>query len=173
MFLSLLACSSTGSWDFPSVMIMATFGKPFLEPPASVKMFCRRWSMASPADKGWIFCYRHCLTLSSHICTLIDRLTNLSLSGPPCTCHRVSTLVWKGVDGLKQISSSGVLSEGELCPGVRAVLDHCHTGLVLANVEGTSQGGDEAADVFEVFPAHAPRAVHKESQICYCADRTL
>lgn len=52
MFLSLLACSSTGSWDFPSVMIMATFGKPFLEPPASVKMFRRRWSMASPADKS-------------------------------------------------------------------------------------------------------------------------
>lgn len=42
MFLSLLAYSSTGSWDFPSVMIMATLGKAFLDPPASVKMFCRR-----------------------------------------------------------------------------------------------------------------------------------
>lgn len=42
MFLSLLACSSTGSWDFPSVMIMATLGKAFLDPAASVKMFCRR-----------------------------------------------------------------------------------------------------------------------------------
>lgn len=55
MFRNLLACSSTGSCDFPSVMMMATLGKLFLDPAASVKVFFTRYSIASPGIKIKIF----------------------------------------------------------------------------------------------------------------------
>lgn len=83
-----------------------------------------------------------------HLCT--------SSSDKRLTCHSVSPLVWEGVDGLKQISSSGVTSKGELCAGVCTVLNHGHPGLVLANVEGPCQGADETADVLKVFSPHTP-----------------
>lgn len=89
------------------------------------------------------------------------------------TCHSISPFVWQGVDGLEQVSSSGVTGEGELCTGVCTILNHSHPRLVLANVEGPCQGADETAYVLEIFSAHAPWAVHQENQICYCADRTL
>lgn len=79
------------------------------------------------------------------------------------TCHGVSTLVRQGVDGLEQISSSGVTGEGELRAGVCAVLNHGHPGLILADVEGAGQRGDEASDVLEVFSPHTPGAVHQEN----------
>lgn len=86
------------------------------------------------------------------------------------TCHGVSSLVGQGVDGFEKLSSFGVAVEGELSAGVCAVLDHGHPGLVLSDVEGTSQGTDEAADVLEVFPANAPGAIHQEDQVCYGTD---
>lgn len=64
---------------------------------------------------------------------------------------------------MEQVSSSVVTGEGELRAGVCAVLNHGHPGLVLANVEGPSQRGDEAADVLKVFSAHTPGTVHQEN----------
>lgn len=90
-----------------------------------------------------------------HLCT--------SSSDKHLTCHGVSPLVWQGVDGLEQISSSVVTSEGELCAGVWTVLNHGHPGLVLVNVEGPSQGADETANVLKVFSPHTPWAVHQEN----------
>lgn len=74
---------------------------------------------------------------------------------------------------MEQVSSPGVAGEGELGAGVRAVLDHGHPGLVLADVEGPGQRGDEAADVLEVLPPHAPGTIHQENQVCDCTDGTF
>lgn len=64
---------------------------------------------------------------------------------------------------MEQISSPGVTGEGELRAGVCAVLNYGHPGLVLADVEGPGQRGDEAADVLEVFSPHTPGTVHQEN----------
>lgn len=57
---------------------------------------------------------------------------------------------------MEQVSSSAVTGEGELCAGVCTVLNHGHSSLVLANVEGACQGGDETTDVLKVFSANTP-----------------
>lgn len=74
---------------------------------------------------------------------------------------------------MEQVSSPGVAAEGELCASVCAILDHAHPSLVLADVEGTCHGANEASDVLEVLPANTPGAIHQEHQVCDGTDRTL
>ena len=74
------------------------------------------------------------------------------------------------MDGPEELAAAQVLLQGELGSDVAAVLDHAHPCLVLAKVERPRHRRHDVADVLEVFPPHAPGAVHQEDQVGDGAD---
>lgn len=64
-----------------------------------------------------------------------------------------------------------MLVQFEFSSRVTAVLNHPHPGFNFTYLKGTGHCRDKVADVFEVCPAHAPGAVHKEHYICNGTDR--
>ncbi len=81
------------------------------------------------------------------------------------TCHGVAALVWQTVNGSQQLSLFQILFEVKLSSGVRAVLNHTHSSLVLSEIKRACHGCYEAADEFKIFPPDTPRAVHQEDKV--------
>lgn len=89
------------------------------------------------------------------------------------TCLGVASFVRQGADGPQQRRSRQVLVQVEFSSGVAAVLNHTHSGFVFTYLKRTGHRRDKVADVFEVWPAHAPGAVHKEHHVCNGTDRAF
>lgn len=87
------------------------------------------------------------------------------------TCVCVASFVRHWADGPQKRRSGLVFVQVELSPGVITVLDHAYPGFFLADMKGAGSRRDEGAYVFEVWPAHAPGAVHQEHHIADDAGR--
>lgn len=89
------------------------------------------------------------------------------------TCHGVSALVRQRANGAEQSWAAQVGVQAELHTSVAAILDHAHSGFVLANLKSACCCRDETADVFEIGSTHAPRTVHQEQHIGHSTNRAF
>lgn len=172
---SFLAFFSTGSSDLPSVMTTSTLGKSFREPASSVRELSRRKLRALPGESKWengvttdaVSIKTNCgakVTVTHQHFRRWKR-AGCSGSGAVVTCHGVSALVRQRANRAEHSWAAQVGVQAELHARVAAVLDHAHAGFVFSDLKSARRCRDEAADVFEVGSAHAPRTVHQEQHV--------